>query len=317
MRPSFSTAGVVDLSALKKPAAPTGAAGSAASGAAGASGAGDGAAAATSASAHVIDVGEEDFQTAVLERSLQVPVVLDLWAEWCEPCKQLSPVLERLAEEFGGRFVLAKVDTDENPRLAQALRVQGIPAVKAVVQGQLIGEFTGVLPEAELRQWLTDLVTMAETEFGMTGPADAAPLPAPPLDPLLQAAYAALESDDLDGAARALQNLLADQPAHAEAKVMLSQVELLRRTSAADPAAVLEKAKAAPDDIEAQCSAADVLMGAGQPEEAFGVLLDAVRSFGGAEKDRARLLLIEYFDLLGNEHPLVPRARQRLAALLF
>ncbi len=305
MRPSFSTAGVVDLSALKKPTAQQGAAGPAAAGAA------------ETTSAHVIDVNEADFESAVIQRSSQVPVVLDLWAEWCEPCKQLSPVLERLADEFGGRFVLAKVDTDANPRLAQALRVQGIPAVKAVVQGQLIGEFTGVLPEAEVRQWLTELVTMAEAEFGMAGPADAAPLPAPPLDPLLQAAYSALESDDLDGAARALQNLLADQPAHAEAKVMLSQVELMRRTATVDPNAVLAAAKAAPDDVEAQCSAADVLMASGHPEEAFTLLLDAVRTFTGAERDRARLLLIEYFELLGNEHPAVPRARQRLAGLLF
>ena len=310
MRPSFSTAGVVDLSALKKPAAPTGPA---------ASPAGPGAAddAPPAPSAYVLEVSEAEFQTEVLDRSLQVPVVLDLWADWCEPCKQLSPVLERLAEEFGGRFLLAKVDTDANPRLAQALRVQGIPAVKAVVQGQLIGEFTGVLPEAEVRQWLTELVTMAEAEFGMSGPEDAAPLPAPPLDPLLQAAYAALETDDLDGAAQALQNLLADQPAHAEAKVMLSQVELLRRTSAVDPNAVLAKAQAAPEDIEAQCAAADVLMAAGQPEEAVTLLLEAVRAFTGPERDRARLLLIEYFDVLGNEHPLVPKARQRLAALLF
>lgn len=308
MRPSFSTSGVVDLSALKKPAAPTGSAGGSA---------GDPNSAPGPASAHVIDVTEAEFQTAVLERSLQVPVVLDLWADWCEPCKQLSPVLERLAEEFDGRFLLAKVDTEANPRLAQALRVQGIPAVKAVVQGQLIGEFTGVLPEPELRDWLTQLVTMAETEFGMTGPADAAPLPAPPLDPLLQAAYSALESDDLDGAARALQNLLADQPAHAEAKTMLSQVELLRRTSAADPAALLAAAKAAPDDVEAQCAAADALMAFGQPEEAVSLLLEAVRSSAGAERDRARLLLIEYFDVLGNDHPLVPKSRQRLAAMLF
>ena len=308
MRPSFSTAGVVDLSALKKPTAPTGPA---------AAPAGPGGAAPAPASAFVLDVSEEDFQSAVLDRSLEVPVVLDLWADWCEPCKQLSPMLERLAEEFGGRFLLAKVDTDANPRLAQALRVQGIPAVKAVVQGQLIGEFTGVLPEAELRQWLTELVTMAETQFGMAAPEDAAPLPAPPLDPLLQAAYVALESDDLDGAARALQNLLSDQPGHAEAKVMLSQVELLRRTAAADPNAVLAKAEAAPEDVEAQCAAADVLLGAGQPEEAVALLLDAVRRFTGEERDRARLLLIEYFDLLGNDHPIVPKARQRLAALLF
>ena len=308
MRPSFSTAGVVDLSALKKPTAPTGPAGASA---------GPGGAAAAHASAYVVDVSEADFQTSVLDRSLEVPVVLDLWAEWCEPCKQLSPVLERLAEEFGGRFVLAKVDTDANPQLAQALRVQGIPAVKAVVQGQLIGEFAGVRPEAEVRQWLTELVTMAETQFGMAPPEDAAPLPAAPLDPLLEAAYVALESDDLDGAARALQNLLSDQPAHPEAKVMLSQVELLRRTAAVDPNAVLAAAKAAPDDVEAQCAAADVLLGAGQPEEAFAILLDAVRRFTGDERNRARLLLLEYFELLGNDHPLVPKARQQLARLLF
>jgi putative thioredoxin len=265
----------------------------------------------------VIDVTEADFQAAVLERSLEVPVVLDLWAEWCEPCKQLSPVLERLAEEFGGRFVLAKVDTDANPRLAQMLRVQGIPAVKAVVQGQLVGEFTGVQPEPQLRAWLTDLITMAETEFGMAAPQDAAPLPQAPLDPLLEAAYTALESDDLDGAARALHNLLSDQPAHAEAKAMLTQVELLRRTVGVDPAAVLAAAEAAPDDVEAQCAAADVLLASGRAEDAVALLLDAVRASAGADRDRARLLLIDYFELLGPDHPVVPKARQRLAALLF
>jgi putative thioredoxin len=307
MRPSFPTSGVVDLSALKQPAAPAGPAASAA----GAPPSGG------TASAHVVDVSEADFEAIVINGSLQVPVVLDLWAEWCEPCKQLSPVLEQLAEEFGGRFLLAKVDVDANPRLAQALRVQGIPAVKAIVQGQLVDEFTGVQPENVVRQWLTQLVTLAETEFGMTGPQDAAPLPAPPLDPLLQAAYTALESDDLDGAAQALHNLLSDQPAHAEAKTMLAQVELLRRTGGADPAALLAAAQAAPQDVEAQCAAADALLAAGQPEEAIALLLDAVRSFTGAERDRARLLLIEFFDILGNEHPAVPKARQRLAALLF
>jgi putative thioredoxin len=311
MRPSFSTSGVVDLSALKQPAAPAGPAAASAAGTSPSGGPGG------AASAHVVDVSEADFEATVINGSLQVPVVLDLWAEWCEPCKQLSPVLEQLAEEFGGRFLLAKVDVDANPRLAQALRVQGIPAVKAIVQGQLIDEFTGVQPESVVRQWLTQLITLAETEFGMTGPQDAAPLPAPPLDPLLQAAYTALESDDLDGAAQALHNLLSDQPAHAEAKTMLAQVELLRRTGGADPAALLAAAQAAPQDVEAQCAAADALLATGQPEEAIALLLDAVRSFTGAERDRARLLLIEFFDILGNEHPAVPKARQRLAALLF
>src|SRR3982751_3649749 len=106
----------------------------------------------------VVDVTEATFQAEVLDRSFQVPVVLDLWAEWCGPCKQLSPVLERLATEGGGSWVLAKVDVDANPALAQALRVQGIPAVKAVWQGQLVAEFTGAIPEEQARQFVTELV---------------------------------------------------------------------------------------------------------------------------------------------------------------
>src|SRR4051794_26243929 len=106
----------------------------------------------------VVDVSEDTFQAEVLDRSFQVPVVLDLWAEWCGPCKQLSPVLERLAEEGGGSWVLAKVDVDANPALAQALRVQGIPAVKAVWQGQLVAEFTGAIPEEQARQIVGELV---------------------------------------------------------------------------------------------------------------------------------------------------------------
>ena len=132
----------------------------------------------------VLDVTEASFGVDVVERSRQVPVVVDLWAEWCAPCRQLGPVLEKLAAEAAGAWVLAKVDVDANPRLAQALQVQGIPAVKAVVDGQLVAEFTGALPEAQVRAWLAQLVAAAPPPADSTPAAEPAeqPDPGPQLD---------------------------------------------------------------------------------------------------------------------------------------
>jgi putative thioredoxin len=308
MRPSFSMSGVVDLSALKQPPAP--AAGAAPGGAAGSAPAPGG--------ASVVDVTEADFQTAVLERSLQVPVVLHLGADWSEQSKQLGTVLERLAAEQAGAFVLARVDADANPRLVQALRVQGVPSVKAIVAGELIGEFAGAQPEEQVRQWIAELLTLAQREFGLGAPGGAAAAPAePPVDPALAAAYDALAADDLDGAAQALQNLLSQNPNHPEAKPALAQVELMRRTRDTDPAAALERAKQNPKDIGAQCAAADAAMAVGDADTAIALLLAAVQGFAGEEKDRARKLLLDYFELLGPQDPRVGPARGRLTSLLF
>src|SRR5690349_21747757 len=117
-------------------------------------------------SEYVFDVTEATFETDVLERSRTVPVIMDLWAEWCGPCKQLSPVLERLATEAAGDWVLAKVDVDANPQLSAAMQVQSIPMVVAVIGGQLVDGFLGALPEAQVRQWINQVLQIAD-QLGM------------------------------------------------------------------------------------------------------------------------------------------------------
>ncbi|MGN6608408.1 MAG: tetratricopeptide repeat protein [Jatrophihabitans sp.] len=259
----------------------------------------------------VVDVTEATFQSEVLDRSFQVPVVLDLWAEWCGPCKQLSPVLERLAAEGGGSWVLAKVDVDANPALAQALRVQGIPAVKAVWQGQLVAEFTGAIPEDQAEQFVTELVR-ATTGGGLPGEG---PEPEPD-DPRMDAAESALERGDLAAAEEAYQAILAEQPDHPEAGLALRQVQLFRRAVEAGPDA-LAKAEADPDDVDAQLRAADVLLGTGDVEGAFDRLVDVVRRTSGDDRDKARTHLIELFALVGDDDPRVGAARRKLSAALF
>ena len=271
------------------------------------------AAPAGAAGSAVVDVSEATFQAEVLDRSFQVPVVLDLWAEWCGPCKQLSPVLERLAVEGGGSWVLAKVDVDANPALAQALRVQGIPAVKAVWQGQLVAEFTGAIPEEQARQFVTELVAATTGGAAPGGPEDEAEALE---DPRLDAAEAALERGDLQGAEAAYRSILAEEPDHPEAGLALRQVQLFRRADEAGPDA-LALADAAPDDVAAQQRAADFLLGTGDVEGAFERLIDVVRRTAGEDRDAARTHLIELFAIVGDDDPRVGPARRKLTTALF
>jgi putative thioredoxin len=263
--------------------------------------------------AAVVDVTEATFQTEVLDRSFQVPVVLDLWAEWCGPCKQLSPVLERLAAEGGGSWVLAKVDVDANPALAQGLRVQGIPAVKAVWQGQLVAEFSGAIPEEQAREFVTELLN-ATTGGALPGGAPAEDEVVD--DARLDEAEAALERGDLAAAEAAYQAILDTEPDHPEAALALRQVQLFRRADEAGPDA-LAAADAAPDDVDAQIRAADFLLGTGNIEEAFDRLLDVVRRTSGEDRERARTHLVELFSVVGDGDPRVGEARRRLMAALF
>lgn len=302
---SVFTRGAVDLSALRaqpQPAAPSTAPSPQQPAPEGLPGGGlpGGAAGVT-----IIDVTEATFQSEVLERSLTTPVVIDFWAAWCEPCKQLSPLLEKLAIEGDGAWVLAKVDVDANPRLAQMFRVQGIPMVYAVVGGQPVDAFTGVVPEAQLRPWIDAVLRAGGVAV------------APASDPRLEAADKALMDGDLDAAEQAYRKILAESPAEHAAEAGLAQVGLLQRVQGADPNAVLAAASAQPDSVEAQLLAADVQVLSGLAEAAYARLVNLVRRTSGAERELVRERLVSLFLVAGPDDPAVAAARRALASALF
>jgi putative thioredoxin len=260
---------------------------------------------------NVIDVSEATFATDVIERSRTVPVVIDLWAEWCAPCRQLGPVLERLAAEGNGSWVLAKVDVDANPRIAQALQVQGIPAVKAVVDGELVDEFTGALPEPQVRQWLERLGVGKAPEAGAAAP-DA------PGDARVEAARAAERGGDLDGARAAYQAVLDDAPGDRDAKAGLARVDLVSRAAGVpDEAALRARVAASPGDLEAALALADVDVVQGRAREAFARLVDLVRRTTGDEREAVREHLVRLFDAMPADDPAVVYGRRELANALF
>ncbi|HEV7209012.1 MAG TPA: tetratricopeptide repeat protein [Mycobacteriales bacterium] len=282
-------------------------------------------AAPTGARDGVIDVSEANFEADVLQRSTQVPVVIDFWAAWCGPCKALSPILEKLAAESAGAWVLAKIDVDANPRLAQAAQVQGIPAVKAVLNGQVVGEFTGALPEAEVRTWIAQLLQgVREGGFGAPGDGSADGDPnggQPAVDPDLHEADEALVTGDLAASAAGYQRLL-DRPGvsselKAEARGGLARVALLNRAESLDPQQLQDLLRADPTNVAAVTGLADVLMLSDRAAEAFAMLLEAVRGSEGETRDQARTHLLGLFEVLGDADPLVARSRRDLASALF
>ena len=275
------------------------------------------------ANPHVKNVSEAQFMTEVVERSRQVPVLVDFWAAWCEPCKTLGPMLEAAAAEHEGAFELAKVDVDSNQALSQQMGVQGIPTVVAFVDGQAAAQFSGAISAAEL-------ATFIEQFEG------------PVTDPEVEAALDLLDRGDKVGAEDALRSILTVRPSEDAAKTlamlyidenrMTEAIEVLstlpedeetRRltalaamsAAAADLDGVAE-AFAQDQSSDNRVSYAKALAGAGQVEVAFELLLDAVR-LRDDDSDAARLAMIEIFDMLGTEHPLVGENRRRLANALY
>ncbi|MDR6198235.1 putative thioredoxin [Microbacterium sp. SORGH_AS428] len=297
--------GAVDLSALRNRPAP----GSAAAPSSPASG------------SLVQDVTDATFGQ-ILELSRTVPVVVDLWAEWCGPCKQLSPILEKVVGELAGRLVLAKVDVDANPQIAQGFRAQSIPLVVALVGGQPVPLFTGAVPEEQVREVFSQLLQLA-AQNGVTGTVDAgtegvADAPEdPPLPPLHAEAFAAIEEGDYARAASAYERALAENPRDADAHAGLGQVRLLQRVQGADLQQARAAAAAAPTDVDAQLLVADLDISGGHVDDAFGRLLDLFAALPADDRAPVRARLLELFGLVGDADPRVIRARGRLASLLF
>jgi putative thioredoxin len=254
------------------------------------------------------DVTEATFQAEVLERSRTVPVVVDFWADWCAPCHALTPILERAVAAHGGEVVLARVDVDQNPRLAMAFQVQGIPAVKAFMDGRLVDEFVGAQPAAVVQQFIESLLPSA---------ADRAAEEAAGLDPEQAAARwrEILETDPDNVTARAgLAELALRDGRPGDAIELLHSVE-----HASEVAGVLAAARLAKEAADSQSHFATAAAQAtdGQPDLALAELLAVVRAGPGEERERARSLMLDVFRLLGDDHPLTTRYRRDLTLALF
>ncbi|TQM83142.1 putative thioredoxin [Saccharothrix saharensis] len=269
----------------------------------------------------VLDVTEATFQS-VVERSLDVPVVVELTASWSPEAGQLSPVLERAARAGGGTWLLARVDLDASPRVGQVFGVQSVPTVVAIAGGQPIDAFAGPLPEAEFGQWITRLldalrdrlpgIKAAEAGRAATGDEPAAE----PEDPRFTAAEEAFEQGDFAAAEAAYEAILAAEPANAEAKAALAQVRFTARAEAV-PADAIAKADANPDDVDAQLAAADLELATNDVEQSFKRLVDTIRRVFGDDRDRVREHLVGLFDLFPPDDDRVAKARRNLASALF
>lgn len=310
---SAALSGAVDLGAVKaradaarqRPTTPQSAAGGASAGA---------------GSPWVLDVTEATFQS-VVERSLDIPVVVELTASWSPEAGELSPILERAAHAGGGTWILARVDLDANPRIGQAFGVQSVPTVVAIANGQPVDAFMGPLPETEFAQWITRvLATLRDKLPGIKAaeanlPAGAQPVEEPE-DLRFVAAEEAFERGDFAAAVAAYEQILAAEPTNDDAKAALAQVRFTARAESVASDAIA-RADATPDDIDAQLAAADLEVANQDVDLAFARLVGTVRRVFGDDRNKVREHLVGLFELFPPDDPQVATARRNLASALF
>ncbi|MET4061256.1 putative thioredoxin [Arthrobacter sp. UYP6] len=304
--------GAVDLSALKaKATAPPAPAAGAAAGAAGAGQAGP--------SPYIVEVSEESFPQ-VVQLSAQVPVIIDLYSARSPESLQVSGALEKIVTEQDGKLLLARVDVDQHPQIAQAFQAVAVPTVAAVLKGQPVPLFDRAVPEEQIRALVAELQQVAEAN-GVTGSLNegggAETAEEPPLSPLHQEAYDAIVEGDYDGAAAAYRKALAEQPADAEAKAGLAQVELMSRLKGADAEKLRTEAAENPDDVDAQLAVADLDISGGHVEDAFNRVVRLIARVFGDDREKARVRLLDLFEVVGVADPRVTKARSALARALF